>query len=93
MALKLVACLLLLEITTFLRECYRTLPRPTRAQTRSAHLWGDIRNKAVGSAIAAAAAATSAQQPMTASGRRWSMAAQSLGKLKNFQFDILQWKR
>ena len=30
MALKLIACVLLLEITTFLRECYRTLPKPSK---------------------------------------------------------------
>lgn len=64
MALKLIACLLLLEITTFLRECYRTLPRPTRAQARSSHFWADSR--------------APSRDHVSSSGRRWSMAAQSI---------------
>ncbi|XP_014212230.1 protein unc-80 homolog [Copidosoma floridanum] len=34
MALRLVACMLLLEITTFLRETYQTLPRSSRLPTK-----------------------------------------------------------
>ena len=72
MALKLIACLLLLEITTFLRECYRTLPRPTRAQTRSANFWGDLRGPLHQQQQ------QQSLNPVSASGRRWSMAAQSI---------------
>lgn len=34
MALRLVACILLLEITAFLRETYQSLPKSSRASTR-----------------------------------------------------------
>lgn len=34
MALRLVACVLLLEITAFLRETYQTLPKSSRSSTR-----------------------------------------------------------
>ena len=108
-ALKLVACLLLLEITTFLRECYRTLPKPVRGQSKTSHFWGGAGAAEAVSAAAAvrgvggaasgaggvsiatvAVVATSAASgasggaagggpsQQSASGRRWSMAAQSL---------------
>ncbi len=91
-ALKLVACLLLMEITTFLRECYRTLPKPARG--RVSHFWGDgggvggggggCAPGAGGRSVTSTAAATggvagvTAAVQMSVSGRRWSMAAQSL---------------
>ena len=46
MALKLVACVLLMEITTFLRETYRNLPRANRPigsrflEPRVSQMWG-----------------------------------------------------
>ena len=83
MALKLIACILLLEITTFLRECYRTLPRPTKAQTRCANFWGELKgplHKTTGGGAAATTntSSESTLNPASASGRRWSMAAQSI---------------
>lgn len=46
-ALKLIACVLLMEITTFLRETYRNLPRNQRVSNarldpRPSHTWGDV---------------------------------------------------
>ena len=82
MGLKLIACLLLMEITTFLRECYKTLPKPTRAQARSSHFWCDSRAASRDHTAAAApiggggggAASQSSQQLASSTGRRWSMA-------------------
>ena len=48
MALKLIACVLLMEITTFLRETYRNLPRnqsrssSSRLEPRPSHNWSDV---------------------------------------------------
>ncbi len=80
-ALKLIACLLLMEITTFLRECYRTLPKPCRAQVRSSHFWGEVaggRISVVGNAPSVVSGGGGGAAMQSASGRRWSMAAQSL---------------
>lgn len=85
MPLRLVACVLLLEITTFLRESYRALPKPhQQAKTRDYRFGGGL--------ASAAAMVSGAQQwsdsrsqsrdqapiSLSLSGRRWSMAAQSL---------------
>ena len=52
MALKLVACVLLMEITTFLRETYRNLPRTNKPagtrflEPRISQMWGVGRSEA-----------------------------------------------
>lgn len=121
MALKLIACVLLLEITTFLRECYRTLPKPSKlvryaqqpavddpslGRPSGYFQWSDSRAQSrdhppqsaagsttagvTGGMVAVVASAPGGAVPSgtttvpaagggaTSSGRRWSMAAQSI---------------
>lgn len=106
-ALKLVACVLLLEVTTFLRETYRNLPRASRcffgqkpdqkttshllvsdipnSRSQQAHLSGTLGNSllsAMGGSttpVSGVLSTTMATNPAT--GRRWSMAAQSIGSV------------
>jgi hypothetical protein len=83
MALKLIACVLLLEITTFLRECYRTLPKPQTFGHHQQH------RTATGVKTTVFTFDTSGKGGITggpagggplqsSSGRRWSMATQSI---------------
>ena len=76
MALKLVACTLLLEITTFLREYYRSLPKPSALVVASAgRSAAGTRGTGGGSAFNFGG---QQQQQASASSRRWSAATQSV---------------
>ena len=95
-ALKLVACVLLMEITTFLRETYRNLPRANRPigsrflEPRVSQMWGisgsEARPPTRGTGIVQnehgqsllSATGSSGNPTLSASGRRWSTAAQSV---------------
>ena len=88
MALRLIACVLLLEITSFLRETYKSLPKTQRSifpvppsgghrgghgDSRSSHVW-----HMDGGRSASQAVVVPLLGPMDSSSRRWSMAAQSV---------------
>ncbi|XP_073952386.1 unc80, NALCN channel complex subunit isoform X3 [Choristoneura fumiferana] len=82
-ALRLVACVLLFEITAFLRESYQNLPKSCRASLKERGPWDRVyrwmekrrrlccKNKALSS--------QHALMPVEEANRRWSMALSSMG--------------
>ncbi|KAF4517233.1 hypothetical protein B566_EDAN005287 [Ephemera danica] len=75
-ALRMVACLLLLEITTFLRETYQALPKCTRLSSRDRPpAWERMYSRAGPGAMPTGAAGA----PGGDANRRWSMALSSMG--------------
>uniref|UniRef100_A0A0K2T575 Uncharacterized protein n=1 Tax=Lepeophtheirus salmonis TaxID=72036 RepID=A0A0K2T575_LEPSM len=75
--LKLVACVLLLEITAFMRETYKILPKTHLTKTSGATPNViNIPSKPTGGSIVASGIGGSISA--TSAGRRWSMATQSL---------------